>query len=192
MPPIKLSMFGVRTVADIGMEFLREGDRFLMQVFVRQGYSTESLLRLNRVRVYRQVLFLSDILMASSKKIDMEIIVQSQIRHKLSRLRWPTEHPTKSDFQLWRDAVTALRPSWTTRTRLGLFIAPTHRIWIGDRTRVQDACTNLAKTERLKKCSRWRRNQTGFTIWRHSQPRDKGPSAQWSPHKRGRSGEDGD
>jgi hypothetical protein len=49
----KVSMFGVGTViADVGMEFPQEGDRFLMQLFFEQGYSTESLLRLNRVRVY--------------------------------------------------------------------------------------------------------------------------------------------
>ncbi len=70
-------MFGVRTViADVGMEFLQEGDRFLMQVFFEQGYSTESLLRLNRVWVHWQVLFLLDILTASSKKIDTEIMDQ--------------------------------------------------------------------------------------------------------------------
>ncbi len=76
-------MFGVRAViADIGTDFPREGNLFLMQVFFEQGYSKESLLRLNQVRVYWQVLFLWDILTASGKKIDTEIIGQPQIRHK--------------------------------------------------------------------------------------------------------------
>ena len=126
----KVSMFGIRTVtADSGAEFPREGDRFLMQVFFEQDYSPESLLRLNWVRVYWQALFLLDILMASGKKIDTEIMGQPQVHRKQSRLRWPTEHPTESDVQLWRDAVMALCLSWNTQTRLGFFIAPTHRIW---------------------------------------------------------------
>jgi hypothetical protein len=46
----KISKFGVRTViADIGMAFPREGDRFIMQAFFKKGYSREILLRLNRV-----------------------------------------------------------------------------------------------------------------------------------------------
>jgi hypothetical protein len=126
----KVSMFSVRTViADVGTEFLQEGDRFLMQVFFKQGYSPESLIRLNWVRIFWQALFLSDILTASGKKINTEIIGQPRIRHKQSRLRWPTEHLPEADFQLWRNAVMALCPSRNTRTRLGLFIAPTHRIW---------------------------------------------------------------
>jgi hypothetical protein len=46
-------MFGVRTVvADAGMVYLREGDRFIMQAFFKKVYSWETLLRLNRVRIY--------------------------------------------------------------------------------------------------------------------------------------------
>ena len=76
-------MFGIRMVIeDVGMEFPREGDSFLMQVFFEQGYSPESLLRLTRVQEYWQALFLSDILTASGKKINTEIIGQPQVRHK--------------------------------------------------------------------------------------------------------------
>ena len=37
----------------------RKGDKWLMQLFVAAGFSKDSLLRLNRVRVHQQVLFLS-------------------------------------------------------------------------------------------------------------------------------------
>ena len=123
-------MFGIRTiVADGGSDRPREGDRFLMQTFFEKSYSQETLLQLNRVRVYCQALFVSDILTASSNKIDSGVLGQPQVCHKRSRLWWPTEHPTTSNFQTWRDAVMALCPSWNTRTRLGSFIVPTHRIW---------------------------------------------------------------
>ena len=64
-------MFGVQTIiAEGGLDSRREGDRFLMQVLIKKGYSREILLRLNRVRVYWQALFVSDILTASGNKID--------------------------------------------------------------------------------------------------------------------------
>ncbi len=108
----KVSMFGVRTViADTEMVFPRDGNRFIMQAFFKKGYSQGILLRLNRVRIYWQALFLSDIIMAFGNKIDTEMTAQRKIQCKWSRLRWPTEHPTESDFQLWRDAVRALCPS---------------------------------------------------------------------------------
>ncbi len=94
-------MFGVRMIiADAGMVYPREGERFIMQAFFKKGYSRETLLRLNRVRIYWQALFLSKILTASGNKIDTEMIAQHKIQRKGSRMRWPTEHPTESDFQL--------------------------------------------------------------------------------------------
>ncbi len=75
------------------------------------------------------MLFISDILTASGTKIDSEVLGQPRKRCKRSRLRWPIEQPTTSEFQLWRDAVMALHPSRNTQTRLGMFIPPTHRIW---------------------------------------------------------------
>jgi hypothetical protein len=67
--------------------------------------------------------------MASGHKLDPEVIGQHNRKQNWSQLRWPIEHPTESDFQLWKDAVSALCPSRTKRTGLGPFIAPTHRIW---------------------------------------------------------------
>ena len=64
-------MFGVRTIiADGGLDNPRVGDRFLMQVFIKKGYTKEILLRLNQAHVYWQALFVSDILTASGNKID--------------------------------------------------------------------------------------------------------------------------
>ena len=64
----KCDMFKV--VIDINDNFLkmpREGDKWIMQLFVHAGFNKEDLLRLNRVRVHQQVLFLSCVLGASGK-----------------------------------------------------------------------------------------------------------------------------
>jgi hypothetical protein len=97
----KISMFGVCTIITDGApDNLREGDRFLMRVFIEKGYPRETLIQLNRVRVYWQVLYVSDIMAASGSKIDPEVLGQPHSHRKRSHLRWPTEHPTTSDFQV--------------------------------------------------------------------------------------------
>jgi hypothetical protein len=100
-----------------------------MQVFIEKGYSREILLRLNRARVYWQALFVLDILTALGNKIDPEVLGQPNAHWKRSHLQWPTEHPTASDFQMWRDAIMAICPSQNAGTRLGVFTTPSHRIW---------------------------------------------------------------
>jgi hypothetical protein len=126
----KLSMFGVQTIiADGELVNPREGDRFLMQVLIERGYSREILLQLNRVRLYWQALFVSDILTALGNKIDPEVLGQPTTHRKRSHLRLPTEYPTVSNFQTWRGAILALCPSRNTGTRVGVIIAPMHRIW---------------------------------------------------------------
>ena len=66
-----------KVVIDINDNFLkmpREGDKWIMQLFVRAGFNREDLLRLNRVRVQQQVLFLSCVLGASGKSLDKNYI----------------------------------------------------------------------------------------------------------------------
>jgi hypothetical protein len=79
----KVSMFGARTViADTEMVFPREGNRFIMQAFFKKGYSRGILLRLNRVWIYWQALFLSNIITASGNKINTEMTAQREIQRK--------------------------------------------------------------------------------------------------------------
>ena len=126
----KVSMFGVKIIiANTGVVLQREGDRLIMQVLFEQGYPQEILSRLNRVRIYYQAIFLSDIFTASGQKLDPEVTRQDSRQQIRSKLRWPTEHPSEADFQLWRDAVGVICPSRNKRTGLGPFIAPSHRIW---------------------------------------------------------------
>ena len=67
----KLSLFDVKAViADVSPNFLRDGNQFLMQVLLQAGYKGETLRQLNIVRTSQQVLFLSDILMASGGRVD--------------------------------------------------------------------------------------------------------------------------
>ena len=79
----KCDMFKV--VIDINDHFLKmpcEGDKWIMQLFVRAGFNKEDLLRLNRVRVHQQVLFLSCVLGVSGKSLDKKYMTKRKPEEK--------------------------------------------------------------------------------------------------------------
>ena len=85
-----------KVVIDINDNFLkmpREGDKWIMKLFVRSGLNKEDLLRLNRVRVHQQVLFLSCVLGASGKSLDKKYMTKRKPEEKWPTLRFPKEKP---------------------------------------------------------------------------------------------------
>jgi hypothetical protein len=105
----KISKFNVRAVvANLNSTFPHNGNQFIMQVLIQSGYSNEVLHRLNRVRVGRQLLFMSEVLTASGNP---EVLTQRSPGEAWSNMTWPTEHPPESDFQLWRRAMLSICPS---------------------------------------------------------------------------------
>ena len=113
----KVSMFGLKVeVADFNLKYPREGDRFIMQMLIELEYSKDKLRILNRVRVSLQVLFLLDLLTASGQKINSEVMYQCPPAKTWSKMQWPNERPTKSNFQQWRSAIQAICPSWQATT----------------------------------------------------------------------------
>jgi hypothetical protein len=126
----KISMFGVKiVVANEAMKYPWEGDQFIMQLLFEMGYPWESLRRLNCMRIFLQVLFLSDILMALGNKINPKVLLHRSSSKTRSCMRWSTECPTELGFQLWRDRMHSLCPSRHPHAHVGHFTAPTHKIW---------------------------------------------------------------
>jgi hypothetical protein len=75
----KLDIFGMQIkICKLTEGFPQEQDSWLMLEFKNENYSKEELMRLNRVRCYQQVLYLSDILDASSNTIDSKYIKHCQ------------------------------------------------------------------------------------------------------------------
>jgi hypothetical protein len=67
----KVDKFGVTIKTARGpLAFPLRGDKFLMLVLMERGYSREIIRRLNRVRIYMQVLFLLDVLTVSGNRIN--------------------------------------------------------------------------------------------------------------------------
>jgi hypothetical protein len=69
----KLSAFNLKLiVADTTQTYPQENSQFIMQALINKGYSGDTLRRLNCIRVSQQLLIMSDILMGSGSKIDIE------------------------------------------------------------------------------------------------------------------------
>ena len=71
----KCNLFGVKVELENNIIKLpRQGDKGLMLLFVLAGFSKEDLVRLNRVRVHQQVLFLLCVLGASGRTLDKKYL----------------------------------------------------------------------------------------------------------------------
>jgi hypothetical protein len=100
-----------------------------MQVLIRAGYTGETLLRLNRVRILLQVIFLSDVLTASGGKVCIDILSRRPKGEAWSTMRWPREQPTASDMRLWHNAMEEICPSRGGMPKVGDFTGNMHRVW---------------------------------------------------------------
>ena len=118
----KCQMFGVVVrfhYQEDKLRMPRSGDKWLMLEFERMGCSSDILERLNRVRIYMQVLFLSDVLGASGKNLDRQYLVKRRLGERWSRANFPNERPPQRDFNLWARTICQLVPSTGIPDRLG-------------------------------------------------------------------------
>jgi hypothetical protein len=107
----KCDIYGVKiSMNDIPIELTRERDKWMMWEFVRVGYKGEELRRLNRVRLYQMVIFLSDVLGASGRCLDERYLRKRPAGEKWSTLKFPKEKPSLADFRLWQHAFTRVVP----------------------------------------------------------------------------------
>ncbi len=95
----KTWMFGIRVeVNNVPIKFSREGDRWLMAEFVEMGFNASYLKRLNRVRLFQKVVFVSDVLAASGTSLDKKYLCPRPDKAKWSKYPFPREQPPTGDF----------------------------------------------------------------------------------------------
>ena len=83
----KVGIFDTKVIFNtIKLDMPRDNDKWLMREFVKIGYSKNDLERLNQVRIFQQVLFLSDILGAGGKSIDSQYFKRRPMHNKWSSL----------------------------------------------------------------------------------------------------------
>ena len=128
----KCQKFDVKIVFNFGednFQMPRLGDKWIMLEFERIGCCVDVLERLNRVRIYMQVLFLSDVLGANGKNLDQQYLEKRDLSDKWSRANFPNERPPRRDFLLWERTIRQLVPSTGINDRLGPLIADGHKLW---------------------------------------------------------------
>ena len=107
----------------------REGDAWFMVELRKLGFTEVELLRLNRVRLHQQVLFLSDVLDARGSAIDKRYLTRRKRDEKWSTLTFPVEQPPDKDFRLWSRAIYSLSANWRGRRRMRGFTEDGHKVW---------------------------------------------------------------
>merc|ERR1711966_10608 len=100
------------------IELPREGDQWLMLLFEAAGFCQQDLVRLNRVRIHQQVMFLSEILGASGKMLDRKYLQKRLEAERGSHLNYPNEKPPRKDFALWVVAIQQVVPAEGIMDRL--------------------------------------------------------------------------
>ena len=100
-----------------------------MRAFARLEFNEDEMLRLNRVRCHKQVLFISDVFDASGKAVDRKYLARRPSEEAWSTLIFPQERPPRRDFNLWQRAVLLLAPRGRLDSRLGCLMAKGHKIW---------------------------------------------------------------
>ena len=101
------------------LELPRCDDKWMTREFLRCGFSADELRRLNRVSIHMQVMFLSEILSASGKILDMKYLVQRKIYEKWSKMNSPKEQPPNTNFTLWKTAIRKVFPVGGIMYQLG-------------------------------------------------------------------------
>jgi len=106
-------------------------DIALMDHFLQQGYRHSHLQKLNRCRIYLQVITLADIVTADGGSIIPDIFEGVPLTDRKSALRWPCQQrPPAKDWALWSSALKTLQPRNKLTTPLGSWLVKQyHQVW---------------------------------------------------------------
>jgi hypothetical protein len=106
----KCTAYGIRVdFHDIPLIVPRRGDKWVMRE-LKLWFTANELALINRVRLHQEVLFVSNVLGASGKTLDPKYMERRKGHEHWSKLSFPKEKPSNTDFKLWRVALRQLIP----------------------------------------------------------------------------------
>ena len=117
---------------ELGKEFVRlprKRDTWFMREVLKLGLTRKELEMINRVRIFLQVLFLSEVLAANGKTLDTRYLERREDDERWSSLRFPRERPSEKSFRLWRKVLRRLVPARGIVDRLGEFLHEGYKVW---------------------------------------------------------------
>ena len=122
------SNLGDIQLAHIPLQPPQERDSWIMAEFIRMNFDTQSLCKLNRVRLHQQVIFLSDVMDASGRAIESKCLEELPWNERWSSLIFLKEMPSDSDFRLWNEALLQIR-ALGGRLHIGGHLRQGHKAW---------------------------------------------------------------
>jgi hypothetical protein len=99
-----------------------------MAEFIRMNYNTQTLCKLNRVRLHQQVIFPSDVMDASGRAIESKYLEERLWNERWSSLIFPKEILSDSNFRLWNVALLQIR-ALGGRLHIGGHLRQGHKVW---------------------------------------------------------------
>ena len=124
----KVFLFGVVLVEGrLKIEPPRQDDEWLMPIFRKLYFSEPELERLNKVRLHQQVVFVSDVMDAGGRALDLKYLNKRDKQERWSSYCFPKQVVSNKDIRLWRNALHQIRHVRTTH--LGAFLSRGHKLW---------------------------------------------------------------
>ena len=117
------------------LELQREGDQYLIRVFQKAGYQGMVLRRLNRCRMFLQVVTVSDIATGCGRFVSTSGWAGKLDTTRSVRYDWPAQgEPCATDWDLWRNAlqVALCSRQRVLQRRLGRWFATASTRWYYD------------------------------------------------------------
>jgi hypothetical protein len=99
-----------------------------MPMFLRLDFTKDELLRLNKVRIYQQVFFYSDVMDARGTALDRRYLSSRLRGDTWSTHKFPLQQPPRKDLKFWAKALLQLRYVRQGMT-LGRYTASGHKAW---------------------------------------------------------------
>ena len=124
----KVFLFGVVLIeGKLKVKPPRHNDGWLMVAFEELHLAEPELIRLNRVRLHQQAIFISDVMDAGGRALDQRYLKKREDGETWSAYQFPKQEVSRKDIRLWREALHQLRHVRTAP--LGDFIAEGHKRW---------------------------------------------------------------
>ena len=117
------------TVLNLPASYPREGDDWLMALFISRGYTPDKFFTLNCVWKHQHVLFPSDILGVGGGLLDERYLQKRLPGERWSLMKFLREVVTEPDMVLWRLAIAQVITHGPGQASLGNFIATGHKVW---------------------------------------------------------------
>jgi len=108
----------------------RQGDSFLMTVFVYAKFKPGELRQINQCRLFHQVFLTSDIATADGKKIDPKYYAAARNDDRRSSMNWPVQgEPSRQAWTVWSKALNYLVEKGKLKQPLGVWLRNPHQQW---------------------------------------------------------------